>query len=250
MKKNVLLTGLGLVLAVCAVMVSRMACANDTDSRASAARERVTPVLNSFLGPCGARVGSPVFLRAVKEDSLLELWVKPDKGKRYVLVKRYPIAAWSGELGPKQKEGDRQTPEGFYEVVPSGLNSCSNYHLSFNIGYPNSYDRFLNRTGSLIMVHGRDVSIGCLAMTDPGIEELYTMVEQAMAAGQKSVPVQIYPFVPTPARLMREKDSPHAAFWSLLACAWNWTETRHAPAPVVFRDGSLVLDSDVPCSGS
>ena len=71
MKKNVLLTGLGLVLAVCAVMVSRMACANDTDSRASAARERVTPVLNSFLGPCGARVGSPVFLRAVKEDSLL-----------------------------------------------------------------------------------------------------------------------------------------------------------------------------------
>lgn len=128
MKKNVLLTGLGLVLAVCAVMVSRMACANDTDSRASAARERVTPVLNSFLGPCGARVGSPVFLRAVKEDSLLELWVKPDKGERYVLVKRYPIAAWSGELGPKQKEGDRQTPEGFYEVVPTGLNPRSNYH--------------------------------------------------------------------------------------------------------------------------
>ena len=250
MKKNVLLTGLGLVLAVCVVMVSRMACANDTDSRASAARERVTPVLNSFLGPCGARVGSPVFLRAVKEDSLLELWVKPDKGERYVLVKRYPIAAGSGGLGPKQKEGDRQTPEGFYEVVPSGLNPRSNYHLSFNIGYPNSYDRFLNRTGSLIMVHGRDVSIGCLAMTDPGIEELYTMVEQAMAAGQKSVPVQIYPFVPTPARLIQEKDSPHAAFWSLLARAWKWTETRHAPAPVVFRDGSLVLDSDVPCSGS
>lgn len=135
-------------------------------------------------------------------------------------------------------------------MVPSGLNPRSNYHLSFNIGYPNSYDRFLNRTGSLIMVHGRDVSIGCLAMTDPGIEELYTMVEQAMAAGQKSVPVQIYPFVPTPARLIQEKDSPHAAFWSLLARAWKWTETRHAPAPVVFRDGSLVLDSDVPCSGS
>ena len=118
MKKNVLLTGLGLVLAVCVVMVSRMACANDTDSRASAARERVTPVLNSFLGPCGARVGSPVFLRAVKEDSLLELWVKPDKGERYVLVKRYPIAAWSGGLGPSRRKGTDRRRRDFMRWFP------------------------------------------------------------------------------------------------------------------------------------
>lgn len=183
MKKSVLLAGLGLVLLASVVVTLKMACAEDSVNRADAARERVTPVLNSFLGLCGAKVGDPVFLRAVKEDSVLELWVKPDKAERYVLAKRYPIAAWSGKLGPKEKEGDKQTPEGFYEVEPSGLNPRSNYHLAFNIGYPNAYDRSLNRTGSFIMVHGRDVSIGCLAMTDPGIEEIYTMVEQALIHG-------------------------------------------------------------------
>lgn len=211
MKKNVVLSLLGLVLL--GFRRSRLSIwhvqKNPPTVRISRGK-RVTPVLNSFLEPCGARVGSPVFLRAVKEDSVLELWVKPDKAECYMLAKRYPIAAWSGKLGPKEKEGDRQTPEGFYEVEPSGLNPRSNYHLSFNIGYPNAYDRSLNRTGSFIMVHGRDVSIGCLAMTDSGIEEIYTMVEQALVHGQKNVPVQIYPFVPTPARLSEEKDSPHA----------------------------------------
>lgn len=186
-------------------------------------------------------MGDPVFLRAVKEDSVLELWVKPDKAERYVLAKRYPIAAWSGKLGPKEKEGDKQTPEGFYEVEPSGLNPRSNYHLAFNIGYPNAYDRSLNRTGSFIMVHGRDVSIGCLAMTDPGIEEIYTMVEQALIHGQQRVPVQIYPFVPTPARLLKEKNSPHAAFWADMARAWDWTERTHTPARVNAVDGRLVV---------
>ncbi|MCI9265230.1 L,D-transpeptidase family protein [Akkermansia muciniphila] len=167
--------------------------------------------------------------------------MKPDKAECYMIAKRYPIAAWSGKLGPKEKEGDRQTPEGFYEVEPSGLNPRSNYHLSFNIGYPNAYDRSLNRTGSFIMVHGRDVSIGCLAMTDSGIEEIYTMVEQALVHGQKNVPVQIYPFVPTPARLSEEKDSPHAAFWADMARAWDWTERTRTPARVKAVHGRLVV---------
>lgn len=241
MKKSVLLAGLGLVLLGAVAVTLKMACAEDSSNRADTARERVTPVLNSFLGLCGAKVGDPVFLRAVKEDSILELWVKPDKAERYALAKRYPIAAWSGKLGPKEKEGDRQTPEGFYEAEPSGLNPRSSYHLAFNIGYPNAYDRSLNRTGSFIMVHGRDVSIGCLAMTDPGIEEIYTMVEQALVHGQKSVPVQIYPFVPTPSRLWKEKNSPHAAFWADLARAWDWTERTRTPARVNAVEGRLVV---------
>lgn len=244
MKKSMLQFGLGLVLPACVAVTLNMACADHSDNRAEAARERVTPVLNSFLELCGARVGDPVFLRAVKEDSMLELWVLPAKAVRYVLAKRYPIAAWSGELGPKEKEGDGQTPEGCYEVVPSGLNPRSSYHLAFNIGYPNAHDRSLGRTGSFIMVHGRDVSAGCLAMTDPGIEEIYTMVEQALLHGQKSVPVHIYPFVPTPARLMKEKDSPYAPFWADLARAWEWTERNHAPAQVKTMDGRLVVDGE------
>lgn len=145
------------------------------------------------------------------------------------------------KTGSQGEGGDRQTTEGFYEVEPSGLNPRSNYHLSFNIGYPNAYDRSLNRTGSFIMVHGRDVSIGCLAMTDSGIEEIYIMVEQALVHGQKNVPVQIYPFVPTPARLSEEKDSPHAAFWADMARAWDWTERTRTPARVKVVNGRLVV---------
>lgn len=241
MKKRVALPVLGLILLIFIVAFSKMAYSEHSSSRADMARERVMPVLNSFLALCGAKVGDPVFLRAVKEDSILELWVKPSREKRYVLAKRYPIAAWSGKLGPKEKEGDGQTPEGFYEVKLSSLNPRSNYHLSFNIGYPNAYDRSLNRTGSFIMVHGRDVSIGCLAMTDPGIEEIYTMVEQALIHGQKSIPVQIYPFVPTPARLWEEKNSPYAPFWEDMAHAWDWTERTHTPARMKTVDGRLVV---------
>lgn len=156
--------------------------------------------------------GKSCVLRAVKEDSVLELWVKPDKSECYMLAKRYPIAAWSGKLGPKEKEGDRQTPEGFYEVEPSGLNPRSNYHLSFNIGYPNAYDRSLNRTGSFIMVHGRDVSIGCLAMTDSGIEEIYTMVEQALVHGQKTFPCRFIPSCPLRRVCQRKRILPTPPF--------------------------------------
>ncbi len=218
-----------------------MAQADQSEDRAAMAAKRVESGLNEFLNACGAKVGSPIFLRAVKEEDLLELWVKPDNGERYILAKRYPIAAWSGELGPKMKEGDGQTPEGFYEVKVGALNPRSNYHLSFNIGYPNAYDRAQGRTGSFIMIHGSDVSIGCLAMTDAGIEELYTMVAMAMKKGQKSIPVQIYPFIPTPARLAQEKQSPHADFWRFLAKAWLWTEQHHAPAPVKFEGGRMKL---------
>ncbi len=218
-----------------------MAQADQSEDRAAMAAKRVEPGLNEFLNACGAKVGSPIFLRAVKEEDLLELWVKPDNNERYILAKRYPIAAWSGDLGPKMKEGDGQTPEGFYEVKVGALNPRSNYHLSFNIGYPNAYDRAQGRTGSFIMIHGRDVSIGCLAMTDPGIEEIYTMVAAAMKKGQKSIPVQIYPFIPTPARLKEAQDSEHIQFWRFLAKAWQWTELHHAPAPVKFEGGKMIL---------
>lgn len=239
--KNVLKFGMLAVLLAGTMFFCLMERGEQSLSRVLLARNRVWPVLSSLLSIHDAQVGDPVFLRAVKEDSVLELWVKPHLRDRFVLVKRYPIAAWSGVLGPKEKEGDGQTPEGFYEVPLSALNPQSKYHLSFNIGYPNAYDRSLNRTGSFIMVHGKDVSIGCLAMTDPGIEEIYTMVEQALSHGQKCVPVQIYPFVPTQERLQKEVDSPYFPFWSVLAQAWYWTERYHLPAQVRLVNGRLVV---------
>lgn len=171
--------------------------------------------------------GHPVFIRIIKETLELELWLLHEEG--WQKFKTYSIAAMSGELGPKEAEGDCQAPEGFYWVLPSALNPHSNYYLSFNIGYPNIYDRRLGRTGSYIMVHGSDVSIGCFAMTDSGIEEIYTLVAEAFRAGQEYVPVQIYPFRMTPERMQQEREHPHYAFWQHLYPGWLHTEEHHEP---------------------
>ncbi len=178
----------------------------------------------------GDDMGKPVFLRIVKEDLKLELWVKREKA--WEIKKSYPILAMSGKLGPKKAEGDKQAPEGFYAVTKNALNPKSKFHLSFNIGYPNAYDKSLGRTGSFIMVHGRAVSIGCFAMGDDPIEEIYTMVAQALKAGQPSVPVEIYPFEMTEDRMKQESKSEHYKFWQYLLPGWQYTQKNKAPYQV------------------
>ncbi len=189
--------------------------------------ERVATARANVQGGLGAFFGAPVFIRIVKESWLLELWVQ--HSGTWQVLKTYPIAGMSGTLGPKQQEGDEQAPEGFYDVVPSRMHPNSNYHLAFNIGYPNDYDRSLGRTGSFIMVHGSDASLGCFAMTDEGIEEIYTMVNEAFLKGQKRVEVHIYPFEMTPARMEKEKESPHIGFWRTLQPRWQHTHNRRQP---------------------
>lgn len=211
-----------LILLILCMLLTYSLRGSVKDDRAHTAKEATAAIL-------GEHWGKPVFLRIVKEERIMELWLK--SGDQWHILKTYRIAGMSGKLGPKEKEGDGQAPEGFYRVYRSALNPHSNYHLSFNIGYPNQYDRRLNRTGSHIMVHGRNASIGCYAMTDPGIEEIYTLVAEALAAGQSYVPVQAYPFRMTPERMEAEKDSPHAHFWAHLMPGWQYTEERHAPYP-------------------
>lgn len=169
--------------------------------RIDAVRERVEPGLKRDVEERGLSWGGAVFLRAFKESSELELWLQGKEDKGWKLYETWKIAAWSGKLGPKQQEGDYQTPEGFYAVRPGQFNPRSSFHLSFNIGYPNAYDRHRGRTGSLIMVHGSNVSVGCLAMTDPVIEKIYLLVEAALAGGQPMVPVHLFPFRMTAQRL-------------------------------------------------
>lgn len=192
--------------------------------REAQARRHTAPKLLRFWG-------RPVFIRIIKEERVLELWLQSSHSGQWSLFETYPIAAMSGALGPKLREGDAQAPEGFYRVPLSALNPKSRYYLSFNIGYPNRYDREQGRTGSAIMVHGSNVSVGCFAMTDPLIEEIYTLVAAALRAGQAYVPVQVYPFRMTPQRLAEASRSPHAAFWQRLVPAWQHTERFHAPWP-------------------
>lgn len=174
-------------------------------------------------------VGDPVYIRIFKEENILELWMKPDNAYRYTLIKTYPICKWSGYLGPKLSEGDFQSPEGFYKVEPAWLHPTSRYHVAFNIQYPNDYDRVHGRTGSFIMVHGDCVSEGCYAMTDRRMEEIYTLVERALDAGQPEVPVHIFPFRMTAARMARAAGTPWYGFWSNLKEGYDYFEINGVP---------------------
>ena len=160
--------------------------------------------------------GSPMVVRIFKEDAKLEVWKWREIDRKYALYKSYDICAWSGELGPKFKEGDRQAPEGFYTIVPGLMNPKSNYYLSFNLGFPNEFDRANKRTGTYLMVHGSCSSAGCYAMKDEHIEEIYQLGRESFSAGQKSFQVQAFPFRMTNANLARYSTSPHLDFWRML----------------------------------
>lgn len=209
--------------------------------RAAAAAANVRPVLEPELAAKGLRFGDPVFIRAFKEERELELHVLNQTTKRFELFRTYPIAGTSGELGPKLAEGDGQVPEGFYFVPPAAMNPASQFHLSFNIGYPNEYDRALRRTGSSIMIHGNQVSIGCLAMTDEKIEEIYTLCAAAHENGQAFFRVHIYPFRMTPERMATAAGGPNEEFWKNLAEGYGFFESTRVPPNVSVNAGRYVF---------
>ena len=198
--------------------------------RAEAAAKRVRPSLEPALRAKGLRWGAPVFIRIFKEEKELELWV--DDGKVFKHFKTWPICKYSGKLGPKLKEGDQQAPEGFYFVPRSRMNPRSRFHLSFNLGYPNTYDRAHKRTGSALMVHGNCVSIGCYAMTNARIEEIYSRCDAALNGGQRFFRVHSFPFRMTEANMKRHAQSKWIEEWYNLKQGYDWFEKSKRPPNV------------------
>lgn len=188
---------------------------------------KTTPVIAAEMKIKNLNLGDNVFIRIFKEEYILEVWVSD--GEKYSLFKEYPIAYYSGGLGTKTKLGDQKSPEGFYTVYPESLNPASSYHLSFNIGYPNAYERYRKYTGNYIMVHGSNVSIGCYAMTDPQIEEIYTIAQKSFENGQKEISVHIFPFKMTSENLEMHKSSPHISFWKELVEGYEYFEKNNLP---------------------
>lgn len=173
---------------------------------------------------------APVLVRAYKQESEIEVW-KQSRSGEYVLLKTYPVCRWSGQLGPKTREGDRQVPEGFYSFTPAHMNPNSSYWLSFNVGYPNPKERAMGRTGGDIMVHGTCSSRGCFAMTNEQMEEIYAVVRDAFQGGQKSVQFQSYPFRMTAENLAKFRHDPNMAFWQNLKEGSDHFEvTKREPA--------------------
>lgn len=163
----------------------------------------------------GTDPASPVLFRAYKKESEIEVW-KRGPGGRFVHIKTFPICRWSGQLGPKRQTGDRQTPEGFYSVPKRQMNPNSRYYLSFDVGYPNAYDRAHGGTGSAVMVHGVCSSMGCFAMTDRSVGEIYAIARDALKGGQAAFQFQAYPFRMSAENMARHRADPNYAFWQQL----------------------------------
>ena len=210
--------------------------------RAAAAMANVRPVLKHDLTAVGLKFGDPVFIRALKEENQLELYVRNRASRKFDLFRTYPIAAASGTLGPKLVEGDGQVPEGFYFVPPEAMKPDSQFHLAFNIGFPNEYDRAHGRTGTVIMVHGNHVSIGCLAMTDEKIEEIYSLCAAALDRGQPYFRVHIFPFRMTGERMLKAAGDTNEGFWKNLKQGYDRFEKSHLPPDVNVENGRYTFN--------
>ncbi len=177
------------------------------------------------------KASSPIMVRIFKEEGKLEVWKQKTNG-RYDLISMYDICKWSGKLGPKFIEGDRQAPEGFYSVKPAQMNPNSSYHLSFNIGYPNAFDRVHDRRGSNLMVHGACSSSGCYSMTDEQVEEIYALGRDAFKGGQTDFQIQAFPFRMTPANMARYRQDSNYPFWQNLKEGYDHFEITKVPPKV------------------
>jgi murein L,D-transpeptidase YafK len=185
---------------------------------------------------------SPILSRIFKEESELELW-KVDKSGRFALLRSYPICRWSGDLGPKIEQGDRQAPEGFYTVTPDQMNPYSHYHLAINTGFPNAFDRANGRSGASLMIHGDCASVGCYAMTDEQITEIYSLAREAFFGGQRSFQIQAYPFRMTALNMARHRNSPHLDFWNVLKEGYDHFEVTRKEPKVAVCDKHYVFDA-------
>ena len=195
------------------------------------AEKQLSPKILASMKSKGMTRTSPVMARIFKEEGKLEIWKQKTNG-RYEIITSYDICKWSGKLGPKYVEGDRQAPEGFYTVRPAQMNPRSSYHLAFNIGYPNAYDRANGRSGQHLMVHGACSSSGCYSMTNEQMEEIYAFGRDAFRGGQTEFQIQAFPFRMTAANMARYRNDPNFEFWTMLKEGYDQFELTKVPPKV------------------
>ncbi len=197
----------------------------------------------TLMSEKGMSKDQPILIRSYKKESELEVWKRKATGE-YALLKTYPMCRWSGQLGPKIREGDRMAPEGFYAISPAQMNPNSSFYVSFNMGYPNAYDRSHGRTGAHLMVHGACSSAGCYSMTDDQMGEIYALVREAHNGGQRNVQMQALPFRMTPENLAKHRMDPNIAFWKNLKEGADYFEVAKDEPQVAVAGGRYVFNRD------
>ncbi len=228
-------------LTACAAAIMLAGC--ETDRPVARGLQPLSPQMLTQLEREHMPIDSRILIRLFKEESEVEVW-KQDTSGRFALLKTYPICRWSGELGPKIREGDRQAPEGFYTVRPGQMNPNSHEYLSFDIGYPNVYDRAYGRTGGNIMMHGGCSSAGCYAVTDEQIAEIYALARESFYGNQRSFQVQAYPFRMTPVNLVKRRDNPNMLFWRMLKDGNDHFEVTRLEPKVDVCEKRYVFDAE------
>ncbi len=200
-----------------------------TEDRAALARARVEPAVRSMVEAAGLTYPPrQLFFRAFKDEKTLEIWGGSSQRGKLKLIKSYSVLAASGQSGPKRKEGDGQVPEGLYHI--DRFNPQSSFHLSLGLNYPNASDRILSnheRPGSDIFIHGNAKSIGCLAMGDPAIEEIYTLAR----AVKNLVYVLILPAKKNP-------DFKNAFWQQIYAIDAQFRKTTTLPKVSIDKEGN------------
>jgi murein L,D-transpeptidase YafK len=184
---------------------------------------------------------SPIMLRIFKEEGVLEVW-KANASNRFEMLRQYKICAWSGKLGPKVKEGDRQAPEGFYPIAPGQMNPHSSYYLAINTGYPNRFDQANGRHGSNLMIHGACSSSGCYSMTDEQMQEIFALARDAYKGGQQAVQLQALPFRMTAENMARHRNSPNIDFWNMLKPGYDQFEITKRPPEINICEKKYVFN--------
>ena len=232
MKRIALAAGLVLALAAC-----------QGQNMSTRHLAPIPPATMALMESKGMSQNDPILMRSYKKESEIEVWKRGRDG-RYALLKTYPMCRWSGQLGPKIREGDRQAPEGFYTITPAQMNPNSQLYLSFNLGYPNEYDRAHGRTGAHLMVHGSCSSSGCFAMTDEAISEVYALARDAFAGGQRGFQFQSYPFRMTAENLAKHRLDPNIAFWRNLKEGSDYFEIAKDEPRVSGASGQYAFSGD------
>ena len=238
------------LLLASAALVAALAlagCETDGTSPATSAKA-MQPISQKTLNEIAQKnmtKQSPILIRLFKQELELEVW-KQDNSGRMALLHTFPICRWSGDLGPKIREGDRQAPEGFYTITPGLMNPASQYHLAVNIGFPNAYDKANDRSGAFLMIHGDCSSRGCYAMTDEQISEIYALARESFFGGQRAFQIQAFPFRMTAANMARHRNNPHMPFWKMLKEGYDHFEVTRVQPKVDVCEKRYVFNADQP----
>jgi murein L,D-transpeptidase YafK len=232
-----------LTSAALAAAVALAGCETDGTTLSGRALQPISQKMLSEMASKNMSKESPILIRLFKQESELEVW-KEDGAGRFALLKTFPICRWSGDLGPKIKEGDRQAPEGFYTITPGQMNPQSQYYLAFNMGFPNAYDKANDRTGAFLMIHGDCSSRGCYAMTDEQIAEIYALARESFFGGQRAFQIQAYPFRMTPANMAKHRNNPNMAFWKMLKEGYDHFEVSRLEPKVEVCEKRYVFNAE------